>query len=430
MIRTKPKNEKQTLKKQRIPPLPENFAGKFLEVEINLSKKKINFEDVQTYIQFCSQAIEYWDNKDNDKSQYYKNKMQNVLLQKNVVDSMKNTSPVKEKPKVVPKPEVEKPKKESVIKNLFTMQIDKDDKTKKLKIKKNSDTVEVEKKQVKKIENVELQKKEVKIMTRPIKDGTKKVNIDPNTTQKNFDSSKMIMPNSTKNIKYSLNKCITDNDSNKVCKTNLSKTMPQSVKIIKKPQLQLDIEKATPKKKKLSLIDDDSPFFEKDEMEAELITMSKFNRNLATLKNQNSERKVNQLISNHQDRSQSKNKILNANLSNQMDNVKSKLAERSQSRKYKTNAMIKSLNRSTSDCSLNLTNMSFQVERLNKIESTEVERSNSTQRNNTLYSSLRDGFIQRTSMTNLKGLNLNEKILEAKEHDDSFEEEIVKVQKF
>ena len=79
-----------------------------------------------------------------------------------------------------------------------------------------------------------------------------------------------------------------------------------------------------------------------------------------------------------------------------------------------------------SDTSLTLTNMSFQIERLNKIESTEVERSNSTQKNNTLYSSLRDGFIKRTSMTNLKGLNLNEKILEAKEHDDSFEEEILK----
>ena len=60
--------------------------------------------------------------------------------------------------------------------------------------------------------------------------------------------------------------------------------MPQSVKFIKPSQIQLDKKNTTPKKTKLELIDDDSPLWEKDGMETDSISMSKFNRNLANLK--------------------------------------------------------------------------------------------------------------------------------------------------
>ena len=102
--------------KVKIPPLPADFADKFLETEITLSEDLVYFEDVSDYIQLCSKAIEFWESKDNNKMEYYKTKMQTMLTKNNVIEALKRPNIVRQKAKNLPLNK-KMQKEKSVLKN-------------------------------------------------------------------------------------------------------------------------------------------------------------------------------------------------------------------------------------------------------------------------------------------------------------------------
>lgn len=347
-----------TRQKMRVPPLSPNFAEKFLETEMSLSKQIVNVIDVQDYIHLCSRAIEFWDSKDTNKSLYYKEKMQNVLQKNNVIDAQKSYNPPQEK-----NSKQNIPKKNSITE-------------KQQKINNDTKTL---------------------TLNKTVSDSTNKTNIFGRPI-KTREKAKLFTLDIQKSEKFNL--C----NSHRIISNNVKKVIPASAREI----IQRNYT---------------NPNNNVAELSSQKIRS--FSKNFETLNKQNSEEKVNKMISAHQDKGSTKDRILNAHLEKQMEDIKSKISERSQSRNYKSNSIVTQLNKTSSDASFFI-NQSFNLEKLKLNKSISLgSRTKSVSNNSTLLNNIKDRFLSRRSMKH--AVSFNDRIIdEMYEDDELMDKDILK----